>query len=131
MKKEKYIPSRIKSFVDALEGLKHVLSTQQNARIHAAITLVVFLFAIVFKISRLEWIAIVLVIGLVWTAEIFNTAVEVIVDMVSPEHSQGARIIKDVSAGAVLVSALISILVGILVFGPRLLDLVTNLFTEI
>jgi len=126
MSEKKYIPSRIKSFVDALEGLKFVLSTQQNARIHAAITLAVFLSAIVLKITRLEWIVLTLVIGLVWTAEIFNTAVEVIVDMVSPEHSQGARIIKDVSAGAVLVSALISVLVGILIFGPRLLDLITN-----
>ena len=66
-------------------------------------------------------IRLLLVIGLVWTAEIINTALEVIVDMVSPEHSQSAKIIKDISAGAVLIAAFISVLVGILIFGPRLL----------
>jgi diacylglycerol kinase len=69
-----------------------------------------------------------LVIGLVWTAEIFNTAMEVLVDMVSPEHSQGAKIIKDISAGAVLISAIISVLVGIMVFGPKVLLFVRILF---
>jgi len=70
----------------------------------------------------------VLVIGLVWTAEIFNTAMEVMVDMVSPEHSQGGKVIKDISAGAVLISALISVLVGILIFGPKLISVVEDLY---
>jgi diacylglycerol kinase (ATP) len=122
-----YLLSRLKSFGNALEGLKYILKTQQNARIHAVFTLVVFLLAYYLKLNRLEWVGLALVIAMVWIAEIFNTAVEVVIDMISPEHSQGARIVKDISAGAVLVSALFSVLVGILIFGPRLLVLITTL----
>jgi len=128
MREDKYLYSRIKSIKIALEGLKYVLLTQHNARIHVVITLAVFLSALILSINRLEWVCLLLVIGLVWTAEIVNTAVEVLVDMVSPEHSQGAKIIKDVCAGAVLVSAVISVLVGILIFGPRLWALLNSYF---
>jgi diacylglycerol kinase (ATP) len=120
MRSDGKITSRIKSIGIALEGIKYVFSTQQNVRIHGVITLAVLGLGVLFRIERVEWVSLVLVIGMVWTAEIFNTAVEVIVDLVSPEHSQGAKIVKDVSAGAVLVSALISILVGLALFGPRL-----------
>jgi diacylglycerol kinase len=124
----KYLPSRLKSIRIALEGIKYVLVTQQNARIHGAFTLAVILFALLLRMTRVELVSLLLVIGLVWTAEIFNTAMEVLVDMVSPEHSQGAKIIKDISAGAVLISAIISVLVGIIVFGPKVLLFVRILF---
>lgn len=127
MNENKYLQSRLKSIRIALEGIKYVLITQQNARIHVVITLAVILFALILRINRLELISLMLVIGLVWTAEIFNTAMEVMVDMVSPENSQGAKIIKDISAGAVLISAIISILIGIIVFGPKILLLVNIL----
>jgi diacylglycerol kinase len=130
MSDSNYLYSRIKSIRIALEGLKYVLMTQHNARIHAAITLAVFLSAFILGINRLEWVCLLLVIGLVWTAEILNTAVEVLVDMVRPEHSQGAKIIKDVCAGAVLVSAAISVLVGLLIFGPRLWSWVSSYFSQ-
>ncbi len=127
MSENEYLQSRLKSIRIALEGIKYVLITQQNARIHAVITLAVILFALILRINRLELISLMLVIGLVWTAEIFNTAMEVMVDMVSPENSQAAKIIKDISAGAVLISAIISILIGIIVFGPKILLLVNIL----
>jgi diacylglycerol kinase len=117
----KYLQSRLKSIRVAPEGIKHVLITQQNAKIHTAITLAVILFAFLLRINRVELISLLLAIGLVWMAEIYNTAMEVMVDMVSPEHSQGAKVIKDISAGAVFLSAIISVLVGIVVFGPKLL----------
>jgi len=125
----RYLKSRIRSFQNALEGLKYVLITQQNARIHAAFTLIVFLFAFLLNLNGSEWVSLLLVIGLVWAAEILNTAMEVLVDMVSPEHNQGAMIIKDISAGAVLISAVISVLVGILIFGPKIYQLVKILFS--
>ncbi len=128
MSENKYLQSRLKSFRIALEGIKYVLITQQNARVHAVITLAVFLFAFILRINRVELVSLLLAIGLVWTAEIFNTAMEVMVDVVSPEHSQGAKIIKDISAGAVLICAIISILVGILTFGPKLLLFAKTLF---
>jgi diacylglycerol kinase len=128
MPEDNYLASRIKSFADAVEGIKHVLQTQQNARIHLLFTLAVFLFGFILQINRLEWIGLILVVGLVWMAEIFNTAVEMFVDLVSPEHNKGAGIIKDVSAGAVFVAAMISILVGILIFGPKLWVVILTIF---
>ena len=112
--------SRLQSILIALEGIKSVFVTQQNARIHAVFTLAVFLFAWLLQLPRGDWISLLLTVGLVWTAEIFNTAIEVVVDVVSPEPHPKAKLIKDVSAGAVLLSVLVSILVGILIFGPPL-----------
>lgn len=112
--------SRIKAVRIALDGLKQVFDSEPNARIHALITLMVFIAGWLFKISRLEWISLVLTVGLVWVAEIFNTAVEKLVDLASPEIHPAAKAVKDISAGAVLASAVTSVVVGILIFGPRL-----------
>ena len=103
-----------------MEGIRFALHTQHNARIHAVISVVVLLAAGLFGLSRLEWIMILVVIGLVWVAEIFNTALEELVDLVSPEQNLNAKVIKDLSAAAVLVSAILSVLVGVLIFGPRI-----------
>ena len=125
---KEFIRSRFKAIKIALEGITYVLRTQLNARIHAAFTLAVFLLAGFLKLSRLEWLILVLTVGLVWTAEIFNTAVEVAVDFVSPDFDPKAKIIKDISAGAVLVSVFISILVGLILFGPPLWNWVKQIF---
>jgi diacylglycerol kinase len=128
MTEQSFFSSRIKSIRIALEGIQYVLQTQKNVRIHAFITLAVFVMAFLLRINRLEWICLLLVIGLVWFAEIFNTAIEVLVDLVSPEQSNNAKVIKDISAGAVLLSAFISVLVGLLVFGPKLWILLGSFF---
>ncbi|MCJ7717157.1 MAG: diacylglycerol kinase family protein [Anaerolineales bacterium] len=120
MDKNRYLRSRLRSIGVALEGIKYVLITQQNARIHAVFTLAVFLVGWLFQLNRLEWICLLLTVSLVWMAEIFNTAVEKTVDVISPGQHTDAKIIKDISAGAVLVSVLVAILVGILIFGPHL-----------
>jgi len=112
--------SRIKAVRIALDGLKQVFVSEPNARIHALITLGVFIAGWLFKISRLEWLSLVLTVGLVWVAEIFNTAVEKLVDLASPEIHPAAKAVKDISAGAVLASAVTAVVVGILIFGPRL-----------
>lgn len=112
--------SRLEAIKVALSGFLHVLVTQPNARIHVLITLVVFLFAGLLRLPRLEWALLLLTVGLVWAAEIFNTAIELAVDAVSPEYDPKAKIIKDVSAGAVLATVIISILVGLVIFGPHL-----------
>lgn len=123
-----FIRSRSKAIKIALEGIMYVLKTQLNARIHAAFTLAVFLLAGFLKLSRLEWMILLLTIGLVWAAEIFNTAIEVAVDVASPDYDPKAKIIKDISAGAVLVSVIISILVGLLLFGPPLGNWIQQIF---
>jgi diacylglycerol kinase (ATP) len=103
-----------------MDGIRQVFHTQQNARIHAVFTLVVFLAAGLSGLSRQEWSLLLLVVGFVWAAEIFNTVIEELVDQVSPDQNPIAKRIKDISAGAVLVSVVVSILVGLLIFGPRL-----------
>lgn len=120
MTEKKRFGSRTRAILIALDGLKQVLISEPNARIHALITLAVFAAAGLFQVSRGEWIALGLTVGLVWVAEVFNTAVEKLVDLASPEVHPTAKAIKDISAGAVLVSALTAVLVGVLIFGPRL-----------
>ena len=128
MSKNGFVHARLQSIKIALAGIKYVLITQPNARIHAAFTLAVFLLAGVLKLPRLEWVVLLLTVGLVWAAEIFNTAVEIAVDVISPDYDPKAKIIKDISAGAVLVSVMVSILVGLLVFGPHLWNWIKVLF---
>jgi len=103
-----------------MEGVRQVFITQQNARVHVLAALIVFAGGLLFKLSGLEWAVLLLVVGFVWAAEILNTAVEDVVDLVSSANTPAAKRIKDISAGAVLISAVISILVGLIIFGPKL-----------
>ena len=128
MSEKRYLKTRLQSIRYALDGIKYILETQQNARIHLLFTLAVFILGFLLGITRMEWIALALTVGLVWAAELFNTAVEVMVDWISPEKHIAAKICKDISAGSVLVTASISILVGILIFGPPLWNWVSGIF---
>jgi len=112
---------RIFSFKYAFSGLRYVIISQRNAWIHAAITLLVVILAVLLKLNLQDWGILLLAIGLVWTAEIFNTALEALVDLVSPQPHPLAKIVKDTSAAAVLVSAIISILIGLLILLPPLI----------
>jgi diacylglycerol kinase len=120
LSKKSFAHTRIQAIKVALEGIKYVITTQPNARIHVGFTLAVFLVAGLLKLPRLEWVILLLTVGLVWAAEVFNTAVEISVDVVSPNYDPKAKIIKDISAGAVLISVFVSILVGLFIFGPYL-----------
>jgi len=128
LSEKRYLKTRLQSIRYALDGIKYILETQQNARIHLLFTLAVFILGFLLGITRMEWIALALTVGLVWAAELFNTAVEVMVDWISPEKHIAAKICKDISAGSVLVTASISILVGILIFGPPLWNWVSGIF---
>lgn len=116
------IKKRVKSFQFAFEGCLYVLKTQKNAWIHAIITLGVIFLAIWLVIPREDWAILILTIALVWMAEFFNTAVEAIVDMMMPDPHPLAKVAKDVSAGAVLLVALAAVVVGLLILGPPLLN---------
>src|SRR5258708_6413012 len=100
-----------------------MLRTQTNAWIHAVAALCAIIAGFFFGISRLEWCAVVGAIGLVLTAEGLNTAIEVVVDLASPGRHPLAERAKDVAAGAVLLAALAALVIGLLVFGPRILAL--------
>lgn len=112
---------RIQSFIHAGRGIGILLSTQVNAQIHAVVTVLVLFVGLWLQISAGDWALIVLAVVAVWAAEGLNTAVEFLVDLVSPEFQPLAGKIKDVAAGAVLIAAMGAVLVGLLVLGPPLL----------
>ncbi len=112
------IRHRIRSFRDAFRGLWIMLRSQHNAWIHALATVVAVVAGIVAGLTPLQWCAIVLAIGAVWTAEALNTALELLADAASPEPHPLVGKAKDVAAGAVLITALGAVIVALLVFGP-------------
>ena len=114
------IKARLKSIEFAFEGLVSFFKSQHNAIIHLVMTVLVFFAAIFFNISKLEIIAITLAVGFVWAAELFNTAIEKLADMVSQEFHPTIKFIKDVSAAAVLLSAIAALITGSIVFLPKL-----------
>lgn len=111
---------RARSFRYAFSGWWFVLRTQPNAWIHSAATIAVIGLGLWLRLPRISWAALVLAMTLVWSAEFFNTAIESVVDLASPDPHGLAEIAKDVAAGAVLVSALGSVIVGLLILGPPL-----------
>lgn len=114
---------RLRSFAYAWNGLRSVIRGQHNAWIHLGLTALAIGLGFVLGISRLEWCAIVIVIGGVWAAEAFNTALEALSDALVPERNPKIGGAKDAAAGAVLVSAIAAAAVGVIVFLPRLLAL--------
>lgn len=111
---------RIKSFGYAFRGIRSFFLTTHNAWIQVGAGIAAISASFYFRISIVEWIAIVFCIGLVFTAEALNTAVEQYVDLVKPEYDPKAGNIKDIAAGAVLISAICAAIVGGLIFLPRI-----------
>ncbi len=110
-------------FKAAFDGLFRVLRVQRTFQIHFLFTLLVILAAFYFKFSPTEWLVLMLTISIVLTAEVFNTGIETFADSVTMKHNQNIRLLKDVSAGAVLLSAIISVVIGIMLFYPKILIL--------
>jgi diacylglycerol kinase (ATP) len=115
------IKARIKSFSYAFQGLKTFFKTQHNAWIHLLATICVIGFGILVNLSLNEWCWIVFSIGLVFITEMLNTAVEFLTDLVSPEYHPLAKKTKDVAAGAVLFSALVAVVIGLLIFTNKVI----------
>jgi diacylglycerol kinase len=110
----------VESFRHAFSGLWYALRTQRNTRIHLAFTVVVIALGIWLGLSFIEWAVLALTIGFVLVSEMLNTVAEALVDLVCPDYHLQAKIVKDVTAGAVLLGAIISVVVGLLVLGPPL-----------
>ena len=117
-------PTLLHSFRFACEGIAHAFTTQRNFKIHAAISAVVLIAGFVLRISSEQWAIVAVTVALVFQAELFNTALEAVVDHVSPEFHALAKVAKDCAAGAVFITAVISVVVGALLFAPPLLALV-------
>jgi len=108
----------IRSLRTAFGGLVHVVRVERNARFHLVIAVLALLLAKALQVSNTELAAIFFAIILVFLAEIVNTAIEKTLDLVEPGHNEQVRIIKDIAAGAVLVTAVGAFAIGIAVFGP-------------
>lgn len=111
------------SFNYAIDGIIYTIKTQRNMKVHVLISMLVLLLAMILNVSRSELLVLLLTIGFVLSAETFNTAIEELVNLVTPEYHPLARIVKNVSAGAVLVAAVISMGVGYIIFFERLITL--------
>ncbi|MDO8260988.1 MAG: diacylglycerol kinase family protein [Candidatus Magasanikbacteria bacterium] len=113
--------NRVQSFKYAGNGLKHAFYTQTNFQIQLTVAFVVLILAVFFKFTRAEWLILIITIGLVLVAELLNTVIEVVVDLAVQEQLlPEAKIAKDVSAAAVLLLSLISVIVGLILFLPHL-----------
>ncbi|MDQ3699599.1 MAG: diacylglycerol kinase family protein [Chloroflexota bacterium] len=108
------------SFRHAFAGLRHAWKTQRHLRIHAVLGAIAGGAAILLRLSPGEWAVLLLTIALVFALEMLNTVVEVVVDMISPDYHPQAKVAKDVAAGAVLITALGAVAVGVAIFLPRL-----------
>lgn len=116
----------IRSFGPALAGLRWALKTQRNLQMHALATSVALVFGVWLKIAPWEWCAVALSTGLVWAAELLNTAIEVLADRVSMLREETIRRVKDAAAAGVLLAALAAFSVGLIVFLPKLWRLLEN-----
>ena len=112
---------RVASFGHAMRGVATALRSEVHLRFHAVATVAVIGLGFYYGIARLEWALLALAVAGVWTAELLNTAIEALTDLASPDWHPLAGKAKDVAAGAVLLAALGALVVGALVFGPRLL----------
>ncbi len=119
-KKTFSLQRQIKSFQYAFKGLSYVFRNESNMQVHVIAAIVVVLAGFFFQISRLEWVAVVGAISLVMTAEAINTSIEAIVDLVSPKQHELAGRAKDVAAGAVTISAIGAVIIGVLIFLPKI-----------
>lgn len=117
-------PSLLKSFYYAFQGIKVNILTERNLAIHFLVMLLVIVCGFVFKISVTEWLICILLFGFVITLELMNTAIETAIDICMPEINPKAKLAKDTSAGAVLVVAIVAVVIGIIIFGPKVLDLI-------
>jgi diacylglycerol kinase len=121
-----FLYSRLQSFKYAFAGLEYVLRTQKNAWIHAVITGLVVCVGIWLALPAQSWAILFLTIGIVWMAECMNTAVEAVLDLVSPQKHPLAKIGKDAAAAGVLVVAFSAVLVGLVILGPALIQKVLS-----
>ncbi|MCF6341707.1 MAG: diacylglycerol kinase family protein [Bacteroidales bacterium] len=117
------LKDRARSFAFAFRGIGFVVKTQHNIWIHCVLGILAIVFGLWLRINPAEWIAVIFAIGFVLVSETLNTAIELIVDLVSPEQNPKAGLIKDVAAGAVLLSAITAAIIGLLIFVPKIINL--------
>ena len=111
----------ITSFKYAFQGVFSEITTERNLKIHISIMILVIIAGIFFKISKMEWIICIILFGLVIGGEMLNSAIETVVDIAMPEINPKAKFAKDVAAGAVLIFAISSAIIGLIIFIPKII----------
>jgi len=121
--KKQLMMKRIKSFSVAFKGIGLLFKSQVNARIHLIATILVIILGCLFKISIIEWLVISLCIGLVLSLEAINSAIEILCDKIEPNQDEFIGKVKDLSAGGVLIGAIIAAIAGCIIFLPKIIHL--------
>lgn len=122
-KKQKGIKKFLNSFKYPISGLRYAYKNEQNLAFDVLIALIVIILGIIFKISFIEFAVLAITIGLVISFELYNTALEALVDLVTQDYHPLAKVAKDTSAAAVLVFAIVAVIEGIIIFIPKLIEL--------
>ncbi len=116
--------SQLSSFAVAFHGLKVLFCQERNFRFHLFVTILAIVACVFFQVTTIEWIAVLIMIAVVLCAEALNTGIEYICDLILPEYDLRIKRIKDVAAAAVLLSAVIAVIVGCIIFIPHIIDLI-------
>jgi diacylglycerol kinase len=119
-----FLKARIRSFANALNGIAALVRSEVHAKIHLLATILVILLSIYLELSRIEFLLILVAIGLVWICEAINTAIEETINLIQPNQHPIAGKIKDIAAGAVLFAAILAAIIGICILGPPLYQLI-------
>lgn len=113
--------SFFKALKNSLNGIIYTLKNERNIKIQLFIAILAVIFGVLLKISLTEWVILVITIFIVIISELINTAIETTVDLITNEYNEKAKIAKDVAAGAVLIAAINSVVVGIIIFGTKII----------
>ena len=125
--KKRSIKRLFNSFKYALEGIKYAFIYEQNIIVHSIIATIVIILGITLKISHFEWLICFILFGLVIATELINTSIEAIVDLICPKKDPLAKIAKDTASGAVLVFASVAAISGLIIFVPKIMDVIKAL----
>lgn len=125
MRKKFSLKKRAKSFTYAFSGIKLLIKEEHNALIHLFAAIVAIGMGVAFEITSVEWIFVVVSIGLVFSAELFNTAIEHLCNYISPMNNVVIKKVKDLAAAGVLMVAIAALVVGVIIFVPKIVELLS------
>ena len=120
------VRKRLASFKHAFSGLRSLIKHEHNSRLHLIAALLVIGMGLILGVSRTEWMILVIIIAIVFITEILNSAIESLADYVSPEYSSIIKRVKDYCAAAVLISAITSVIVGLIIFLPKIVHILSD-----
>ena len=111
----------------AFDGLKYAYKNEQSMTVHIVVTILVIMFGFIFEISSYEWFIVVLCIGIMMCVELVNTSIEAVVDLVTKKYDEKAKIAKDVAAAVSVMFSITSIIVGLIIFAPKIINFIRSL----